>query len=467
MFVKRINQTISKSLKTKSYSIDLTQIPLSTYFPSTPSAENVEGNLLENTKQNKLTETVLENGITVKSSESNKFGQSVLSVVVNVGSRNETYKTSGISHFVQRFFFDNTNLRTRLRLCSEMDKTGATVTSSAGREEITYKVEGLEESVPKVFELMTDSIFNGRLHPYDLPPKKELVKLDIEQYSEVPEIVLNEALHRAAFDGPLGNPLVCPPHQLGNISTQEIANFMNATYSGNNVSIVGTNIPHQDLVELSQTFLSEVPKENVLQNKKTTYKGGDAQVHVSGVPTEAILAFKGVEASSTKVAAISVLSKLVGGASKEGTDPTTKGKGSLLYRKVISNSENLVSGEAYHLSYSDAGIFAVHLKGDSQSVGTAVFQTKKLLEQIAGGSFVENDLVGAKNQALLQFYTNLESNSNTNEFFSKHQSVESFAESLKSVSIQDVQKVAKEMLESKPTIASYGDLEFVPTTFHL
>ena len=67
MFMKRINQTIFKSLKTKNYSIDLTQIPLSTYFPSTPALENKEGNYLENTKPNKLTQTVLQNGITVKS----------------------------------------------------------------------------------------------------------------------------------------------------------------------------------------------------------------------------------------------------------------------------------------------------------------------------------------------------------------------------------------------------------------
>jgi len=38
---------------------------------------------------------------------------------------------------------------------------------------------------------------------------------------------------------------------------------------------------------------------------------------------------------------------------------------------------------------------------------------------------------------------------------------------LKTVTAQDLKNVAEEILKSKPTLVSYGDLEFVPTTFHL
>jgi hypothetical protein len=64
MFLSRSFKTFSsKSLK-KGYSLDLTNIPLSSYFPETPELD--KGVKLQ-TKVNQLKETVLENGITVKS----------------------------------------------------------------------------------------------------------------------------------------------------------------------------------------------------------------------------------------------------------------------------------------------------------------------------------------------------------------------------------------------------------------
>ena len=90
-----------------------------------------------------------------------------------------------------------------------MQKTGATVSSSLGREEIVYKIEGIEDSMPKLIELISDSILNTRLHEYDLPPKKDLVEYDILEYAEEPLFILNEMLHKAAFgEKGLGNLLV-------------------------------------------------------------------------------------------------------------------------------------------------------------------------------------------------------------------------------------------------------------------
>jgi mitochondrial-processing peptidase subunit alpha len=313
-------------------------------------------------------------------------------------------------------------LRSKLRLCSEFEKTGATITSSVGREEIVYRTEGLEESVPKVFELMADSIFNGRLHPYDLPPKKNLVKRDIETYSEVPEIVLNEALHRTAFARTLGNPIICPPHQLSKISTETIALIMNVYFTGQNISVIGSNIPHETLVDLSKEFLqinNEVTRITAPHDEKeekeekgkigevSYYKGGDCRINVSGEPTQAILAYEGVHNTSSELASFIVFAKLLGGTSFEGSDPTTKGRASLLNKSVMDGLK-LTSGEAYHLTYSDAGLFAVQLKGDSESVGYGVFRTKILLEAIAERGVPEKEVVRAKNQSLLEFYSTFE-----------------------------------------------------------
>jgi hypothetical protein len=64
MFLSRSLKTFSsKSLK-KGYSMDLANIPLSSFFPQTPELDR---SVKLQTKVNQLKETVLENGVTVKS----------------------------------------------------------------------------------------------------------------------------------------------------------------------------------------------------------------------------------------------------------------------------------------------------------------------------------------------------------------------------------------------------------------
>jgi predicted Zn-dependent peptidase len=59
------------------------------------------------------------------------------------------------------------------------------------------------------------------------------------------------------------------------------------------------------------------------------------------------------------------------------------------------------------------------------------------------------------------------SSSQSNEFFIKFKSVDSFVEALKAVEPAQMQKIAKKLLKTPPTLVSYGDLNNVPDTFEL
>jgi len=183
-----------------------------------------------------------------------------LSISVDAGSRFETYDNTGVTHFIQRFFFDPTMTRSKLRLIREMEKTGAQISVSSGREDIVYRAEGLRESIPKIFDLMTDSVLYGRLHDYDLVPKTHLVEYDMVEFENVPEFALNEALHRASFsDKGLGNTLLCPAHHIHTINTDTVKNYMDKFYTPERITITATNFNHRDLTSMVEQFYSQLP----------------------------------------------------------------------------------------------------------------------------------------------------------------------------------------------------------------
>jgi predicted Zn-dependent peptidase len=297
----------------KKYStVALDEIPLSMYFPSTPMGDITEK--FYDAPVSKLQTTKLPNGVTVKSSDFNQRGNSVITIQVNAGSRYENYKNSGVSHFAQRFFFDHTNTRTKLRLVTEMEKTGASVSSSNSREHMIYKMETMREAVPKLFELVTDSILGNRLHDCDLPAKTELVERDLEEYAASPEVILNEALHRVAYgEKGLGRNVLCPSHNVHHIHTEEIVSFFEDFYRPERINVIGTNINHDDLVELSNYYLQFDATDKKVEKLKAPYVGGELRLHESNALAYSVLAFKGTcQNDADELYPFTVLANLLG-----------------------------------------------------------------------------------------------------------------------------------------------------------
>ncbi len=76
------------------------------YFPGTPSVTESFDVVQEEAILNKtVNQTTLENGLKVVSTDSVAKGSSVVSLYVNSGTRNENFNNSGVSHYVQKFFY--------------------------------------------------------------------------------------------------------------------------------------------------------------------------------------------------------------------------------------------------------------------------------------------------------------------------------------------------------------------------
>jgi predicted Zn-dependent peptidase len=405
--------------------------------------------------------TSLKNGLKVISTSSSTRGNSVVSVFVNAGSRYETYANNGVSHFVERFFFSGTNNRSYLRLVTDLQKTGANVSAQTGREEIVYRFEALSDAVPQVLELVADSVLQSRLHPWDLPPKVDAVKGDLEAYVSTPELLLNEALHQTAFQNvTLGRSLFFPPHNFNNITTETVKQYMQDLFVPSRIKIVGTNIDHSSLVTMSEKLFGSISEKQGgnFDSSASEYLGGTQRLHeTSGKKCHTALAFKGSAYTNSKdYHALNVLTNVLGyGVAKYV--PQTQPKNSRLYKALTQY--NLAAVRAFNTGYSDNGLFGVYLSGAAKDVSSVADYVVSVLKDVASGGVSDKELQAAKNQTLIQFGSSLECNSGLNEFFSKHNNVQEQSQAISSVSGQDLSRVASQLLKSQPTFVSYGNLD--------
>lgn len=409
---------------------------------------------------------------------------------MNAGARNETFKTAGVSHFVQKFLFAPTNQRTHLKLAVELQKTGTQVSAQNGREDIVYRAEGLRQSLPQVVEVISNAVFQTRLHEYDMPPRRQQVKDDVVLVSQSPEVLLSEALHYKAFAGrTLGNSIVCPPHNTGKITTKTVADFMDKYYTPERMVLVGTHINHDDLVDMARDLIvsqfpasatagaaaaAEEKEDAIFTAKASAYVGGDHQIAESrdGETTHAALAFKGVsnKADLKTQYATAALVELLGFGSNVYA-PSNAGKSSRLQQNVVSVMPAVVEAKAFNLSYSDNGLVGVHLVTQGSGSGAKMSQAlQRTVDELRLLREFSNDkqLEGAKNRLLYKLFQTLENSTAYNEFLFKNgAALEKHAEAIRSLTVQDVKTAATTVLQSKPTLATYGNLQNIITSAEL
>lgn len=82
--------------------------------------------------------TVLPNGVRVLTEEIPGFPTVAFGIWVNVGSRDETSREAGLTHFIEHMLFKGTKRRSALDIAKEMDRLGGFSNAFTSRENTCF-----------------------------------------------------------------------------------------------------------------------------------------------------------------------------------------------------------------------------------------------------------------------------------------------------------------------------------------
>ena len=114
-------------------------------------------------------------------------------VLFKVGSRHETARTNGVSHFLEHLFFKGTTNRpTALDISQVLDGLGAQYNAFTGKDYTGYYVKVGSQHTSTAVDLLQDLLLNPLFEQDEIDRERGVVIEEINMYDDNPMAIVEE-----------------------------------------------------------------------------------------------------------------------------------------------------------------------------------------------------------------------------------------------------------------------------------
>ena len=191
-----------------------------------------------------------------------------LGIWVDVGSRDESDSTAGISHYIEHMLFKGTQNRTAKQIAEELDAVGGQLNAFTTKEYTCYYAKVLDEHFGLAVDILTDMLFNSKIDEQDVEREKNVILEEIKMYEVAPDELVHDMFAKTIWAGhPLGRPIIGTTETVSNFTYKDLRSYIAQNYIANRmvISVAGNISCHCDFVrkfyssgslELNCNFLS-------------------------------------------------------------------------------------------------------------------------------------------------------------------------------------------------------------------
>jgi predicted Zn-dependent peptidase len=193
----------------------------------------------------------LENGLQIIGETSPSARSVALGFFVRTGSRDETEKVSGVTHFLEHMIFKGTPRRSALDVNRDFDRIGAHYNAFTSEENTVFYAAILPEYLAQAVDILAD-ILRPSLRTEDFEMEKKVIIEEIGMYEDQPAWSAYDAAKRAYFaDHPLGNSILGTVASIQALKRDQMHAYFKRRYVAPNVTVVAAgNFPWKRLVSL-------------------------------------------------------------------------------------------------------------------------------------------------------------------------------------------------------------------------
>ncbi|KAI4386987.1 hypothetical protein MLD38_004856 [Melastoma candidum] len=415
--------------------------------------------------------TTLANGVKIASEMSTNPAASI-GLYLDCGSIYETPSTCGSTHLLERMAFKSTGNRSHLRIVREVEAIGGNVAASASREQMGYTFDALRTYIPEMVELLIDSVRNPVFLEWEVNEELRKLKAELGELSNNPQGLLLEAIHSAGYSGALANPLLAPESALNRMDSSILEEFVAKNYTAPRMVLAASGVEHEDLLSIAEPLLSDLPQVPRPTEPFSEYVGGDFRQQADSPCTHVALAFElpGGWLKEKDAIIMTVIQMLMGGGGSFSAGGPGKGMHSRLYLRVLNEYQQIQSFSAFNSIFNKTGLFGIYASSSSDFIGKAVdVAAEELIALATPGQVTPVQLKRAKEATKSAVLMNLESRMIVSEdigrqvlTFGERKPIEYFLKDVEKITVDDITNVARKMLSSPLTMASYGDVIHVP-----
>jgi len=372
-------------------------------------------------------------------------------VLVEAGSKYETKKINGVSHFLEHLCFKGTKKRpTALSISSELESLGAVSNAFTGHEATGYFSKVRAEKLDNILDIIADIYVNPVFNEKEMEKEKGVVIEELNMYEDTPMRKVGDLFMGLLYgDQPAGWDIGGTKEVIKSLNRGQIIDYRSRHYvaKATTVIVAGT-FKEKDLLNKIKLLFADIPVSKKFSKQKTidSQARPKALVHFKeSDQTHIVLGVRAFDMFDSRRHALDVLSDILGG-----------GMSSRLFQKV---REEL--GAAYYVRagsdlLTDHGLFAVSAGLDNSRAEQVIKAILGELEKIRSSLVGEKELQKSKNHLTGGLMIGLETSDELANFYGQqeifHEKIESPKElvrKIEAVTAKEILSVARDIMKNK------------------
>lgn len=415
--------------------------------------------------------TVLPGGLRVVTEAVPTMRSVSFGVWVGVGSRDESGKQAGASHYLEHLLFKGTNQRSALEISAAIDGLGGEMNAFTAKEFTCFYARVLDADLPIAVDVITDMVLSSTITGPDYESERGVILEEIAMHDDDPSDVVHDTFAESVFgDTPLGRPILGSVGSIETLSRDTVRRYYKRWYRPEHLVVAAAgNLDHTSVVRLVKKAFAaggvplsgaavEVPSEErrTRRAQPRPRRGGEAVVVPrTSEQVNLVLGMPGVDRNDPRRFALGVLNSALGG-----------GMSSRLFQEVREKRGLAYSVYSYHAQYSDAGLFGVYAGCLPKKVDDVLDLCRAEIQRVCHRGITAEELERGKGQLRGSLVLGMEDTGSRMNRIGKSElvygemlSLDEILRRIRQVTLDDVRDVASGVLDVAPTLAVIGPFD--------
>jgi predicted Zn-dependent peptidase len=401
----------------------------------------------------------LANGVRVILVPDDKAVSTIAQVLVETGSKYETKKLNGISHFVEHMVFKGTKKRPSTKIIAEeIDAVGGQMNAFTGQEETGYWIKVPSKHSKLALEVVADIYLNPLLDEKEVEKERGVILQEMAMINDSPGRKIEDVFMDLLYgDQPAGWSIIGTEKSVKKIQASDLRKYMQKKYSPQKTVVtVAGNFDVVKMKGVIEKFFGAKKRQRGGVMRKIVENQSKPQIKIENKETDQthlILGFRTFDMFDKRRYALSLLSGILGG-----------GMSSRMFLKIRERE-----GLAYYIHTAnelslDSGVFVVQAGVGHNNLKKAVKLILQEIKKISQKQVSQRELKKAKDKLEGGVLMGLETIQARAGFVANQElhrkevkTVDYILEQYKKVTVADIQKVARDIFRnSKLNLAVIG-----------
>ena len=396
----------------------------------------------------------LSNGLVLIGEINNWAKSAAVGFFVKTGSRDETQRINGVSHFLEHMLFKGTEKLSAFEVNELFDRTGAQFNAGTSEENTIYYAAVLPEYLIEVTQLWTQ-LMRPALRDEDFNLEKNVIKEEIAMYKDTPSFDVIDQCRTLHFDGhPCGNSVLGSEESIDNLTAEQMREYFNRRYAPNNMVLAcAGNFDWDQVCAVASDCCCQWQEQSVERKlQHSTGSNKKERIAKTNLVREHIcLISAGVSAQDPRRFAASLLSMIIG-----------DDVGSRYFWELVDKA--LAEDATMHFGAMDGtGAFFSYLRCSSENFDKVLDTVNSILQSLGRDGITEDELIKAKNKMLSELVIKNElpmgrlDNIGSNWIYlGQYRTIEDEINAIKAVSVDDIHSLIEELKIGNFTQLSIG-----------